>query len=68
MHKSAIFVEIRGGVGDEPVSPFLPYCFAHYFKLVTSIETKIVSWPILVFSINLMKSVVSFYRIVVFER
>ena len=24
MHKSAIFVEIRGGVGDEPESPFLP--------------------------------------------
>ena len=35
-------------------------CGMFVFKLVTSLETKIVSWPILVFSINLMKSVVSF--------
>ena len=30
------------------------------YKLETSIATKIVSWPIFVFSIKLMKSVVSF--------
>ena len=45
-------------------------CLAYYFysfscgifvyKLETSIATKIVAWPIFVFSIKLMKSVVSF--------
>ena len=35
-------------------------CGMFVYKLVTPIETKTVSWPILVFSINLMTSVVSF--------
>ena len=35
-------------------------CGIFVYKLETSIATKIVSWPIFVFSIKLMKSVVSF--------
>ena len=40
--------------------PLVVYFFLYVYKLETSIATKIVSWPIFVFSIKLIKSVVSF--------